>query len=247
MKRDYKKLSETEKQKLCETANDLLDTFSSIFNIDLEHINSNDENVHIYNLTEDKEDIKDSEENTDNNPEIKYDFSNVLSALSGIFNELFDNEEGDNDEDEDNEISNDSCKCKEDTCKCNKSKERESDAKPMCECKKINPIKQRLIKEATFDKEKYAKELENMICKKIHDILKNEKEHKYKIHKETEKTPAAVEINLKGMDVFLKDNTYILKDVQTSIKNYYDFKDVYINIGTTKNKSFIDLNVYMIL
>lgn len=246
MKRDYKKLSETEKQKLCETANDLLDTFSSIFNIDLEHINSNDENVHIYNLTEDKENIKNSEENTYNNTEIKYDFSNILSVLSGIFNELFDDDEDNDDEDkddEDNEVSNDSCKCKEDTCECNKSKE----SKPMFECKKINHIKQRLIKEATFDKEKYAKELENMICKKIHDILKNEKEHKYKIHKGTERTPAAVEINLKGMDVFLKDNTYILKNVETSIKNYYDFKDVYINFETTKNKSFIDLNVYMIL
>lgn len=237
MKKDYTKLSETEKEKLCETANDLLDTFTSIFNIDLEHINLDDKNVHIYDLTEDKEDVKDSK--PDNKSEIKYDFSDLLSVLSGIF--------FDEDEDEDDKTSEEPCKCKEDSCKCNKSKERKSYFKPVCECNKINPIKQRLIKEATFDKEKYTKELKDMICKKIHNILKDEKEHKYKIHKETEKTPAAVEINLKGMDVFLKDNTYILKDVETSIKNYYDFKDVYINIETTKNKSFIDLNVYMIL
>ena len=240
MKKDYKNLSATEKQKLCEKANSLIDTFSTVFNIDLDHINSDDENLHIYDLTEDKEDFKNTEntENTENESDVKYDFSNLLSVFSGIVDELFNDKDGK----EDDETSNKSCKCHK-----NKSMKKKPYVKPEFECKQINPIKQRLIKEATFDKEKYAKELKDMICKKIHDILKDEKEHKYKIHKETEKTPAAVEINLKGMDVFLKDNTYVLKDVETSIKNYYDFKDVYINIETTKNKSFIDLNVYMIL
>ena len=86
-----------------------------------------------------------------------------------------------------------------------------------------------------------------MICDEIHKILENEKEHKYKIYKATEKSPAAVEIKLMDMPVFLKDNTYILKDIETIIKEYYDFSNVFINIEDVKNNELIGLNIYMIL
>ena len=85
------------------------------------------------------------------------------------------------------------------------------------------------------------------IFKKISDILEDEKEHEYKIHKKTLTTPPAVEINLKEMPSYLKDNIYILKELESIIKNQYDFENVYINFENSENKKFIDLNFYMIL
>ena len=245
----YDKLSQKEKDEIIKNANDLIDVFSDLFGVKPEHFKSGD--VFYYDLDIDKNKNKNKnndksyksaenntenksdnmknnkEEKTENNSPLSVDYSDLLYVLSSLFKEKTDD--------------------KEKTDNSEKTDDKEKTDNDVQTEKKQNTVKERLVKEAEFDKEKYSEELKDMIIKRISDILEDEKEHKYKIHKKTLTTPPAVEINLKEMPSYLKDNIYILKDLETIIKNQYDFENVYINFENSENKKFINLNFYMIL
>ena len=233
----YDNLSQKEKDEIIKNANDLIDVFSDLFGVKPEHFKSDDvfyydldidknndkSNKSVENNTENKSDNmkNNKEEKTENNTPLSVDYSDLLYVLSSLFKEKSNDKEKTNDKEKiDNDVQTE---------------------------KKQITVKERLVKEAEFDKEKYSEELKDMIIKKISDILEDEKEHKYKIHKKTLTTPPAVEINLKEIPSYLKDNIYILKELESIIKNQYDFENVYINFENTENKKFIDLNFYMIL
>ena len=167
----YDKLSQKEKDEIIKNANDLIDVFSDLFGVKPEHFKSDD--VFYYDLDCDKNKNNDElnksvENNTENksdnmknNKEEKTENNSSLSVdysdLLNVLSLLF-KEKTDNSEKTDNDIQSE---------------------------KKQNTVKERLVKEAEFDKEKYSEELKDMIIKKISDILEDEKEDEYKIHKKT--------------------------------------------------------------
>ena len=253
-----KKLSPEEKQQLVENANDFIDVFSSIFGINVDHITPDEvKDFNFFDLTDNKDTSTDSdkeknteEEKTDNNVfKFDIDFSDLASVISGLV-DGFTNKK-DNKEKQENNKSEEKETNIKNTCdnKCSCSKNDILNSTEICnKAKDRNNVKQRLIEEAEFDKEKFEQKLKENIFEKIKNILEDEKTHNYKIHKKTDKNPAAAEINLSKQNIYIKNHIYILKDLENKIKTHYDFNDVFINYTTNQNnKEYINLNVYMIL
>jgi hypothetical protein len=255
-------LTPEQKDSLLKDVNELINVASNLFGIKnndfLKITNDNDLNSFIQMLFND---------NLDNKKEDKSDNSSWSEIFETVCKSILDElDVKDNSENTDDSENSNDIKEQEDIWDNYSYQSKDSD-NAVCKCQNNNTnyalgkyndelynnikniqsslIKNRLIEEANFDAEKYNEELKNDLIDKVHEILIDEKAHKYKIYKKTATSPAAAEIQIQNVPVYLKDNMFILKDVETCIKNIYEFNNVYINILPTTNDKFIDLNIYM--
>lgn len=82
---------------------------------------------------------------------------------------------------------------------------------------------------------------------KITCILEDDKTHNYVIHPKTEKTPSAVEVTLEDITSNIRNNVYILAEIESELKTLYDFPEVHINVTDTDDADFVNLTVFMVL
>lgn len=91
------------------------------------------------------------------------------------------------------------------------------------------------------------KAFKETLVSKITGILEDEKTHNYTVHPKSEKTPAAVEVTLEDITSGVRNNIYILSEIETELKNLYDFPEVHINVSDTDDEDYVNLTVFMVL
>ena len=85
------------------------------------------------------------------------------------------------------------------------------------------------------------------LVSKITSILEDDITHNYIVHPKSGKTPAAVEVNLEDIASSVRNNIYILSEIETELKNLYDFPEVHINVSDTDDEDYVNLTVFMVL
>lgn len=85
------------------------------------------------------------------------------------------------------------------------------------------------------------------LVSKITNILEDDITHNYIVHPKSGKTPAAVEVNLEDIASSVRNNIYILSEIETELKNLYDFPEVHINVSDTDDEDYVNLTVFMVL
>ena len=91
------------------------------------------------------------------------------------------------------------------------------------------------------------KAFKETLVSKITSILEDDKTHNYTEHPKSGKTPAAVEVNLEDIASSVRNNIYILSEIETELKNLYDFPEVHINVSDTDDEDYVNLTVFMVL
>lgn len=85
------------------------------------------------------------------------------------------------------------------------------------------------------------------LVSKITSILEDDITHNYIVHPKSGKTPAAVEVNLEDIASSVRNNIYILSEIEAELKNLYDFPEVHINVSDTDDEDYVNLTVFMVL
>lgn len=85
------------------------------------------------------------------------------------------------------------------------------------------------------------------LVSKITSILEDDITHNYIVHPKSGKTPAAVEVNLEDIASSVRNNIYILSEIETELKNLYGFPEVHINVSDTDDEDYVNLTVFMVL
>lgn len=115
----------------------------------------------------------------------------------------------------------------------------------------LTDIKKRLQTEAKHVAEDtnstMVKAFKETLVSKITGILEDDKTHNYTVHPKSEKTPAAVEVTLEDINSSIRNNIYILSEIETELKNLYDFPEVHINVSDTDDEDYVNLIVFMVL
>ena len=91
------------------------------------------------------------------------------------------------------------------------------------------------------------KSIKKTLETKIISLLEDNKTHNYVIHPKTEKTPSAVEVTLEDITSNIRNNVYILAEIESELKTLYDFPEVHINVTDTDDADFVNLTVFMVL
>ena len=127
--------------------------------------------------------------------------------------------------------------------------ESENAKQPIKPC--LADIKKRLQTEAKQvvedNNSTMIKAFKETLVSKITGILEDEKTHNYTVHPKSEKTPAAVEVTLEDITSGVRNNIYILSEIETELKNLYDFPEVHINVSDTDDEDYVNLTVFMVL
>lgn len=265
------KLSNEEKKELINVANEYTDLFCDIFGLDKDdfkyteddEISEDDNRFTIKKTltkdTEEKNTEKDTEKDTKKEnklytldelltPETYNDIfpvdssSNIFSVLSNLFDDLiFTNNT------KESEKANNKSEIKDKSyTENNKKKYNKPDMVIKPTKQENSDVKKRLLNEASEKNKEYEDELKINLVNHISEILEDDKTRRYKIYKKTDKNPAAAEIVLENQPLAIKDNIYILKYVEDTIKTKYDFDSVYIHTIKTDN-NLITLTIYIIL
>lgn len=127
--------------------------------------------------------------------------------------------------------------------------ESENTKQPIKPC--LADIKKRLQTEAKKVVEDnnliMIKAFKETLVSKITSILEDDITHNYIVHPKSGKTPAAVEVNLEDIAASVRNNIYILSEIETELKNLYDFPEVHINVSDTDDDDYVNLTVFMVL
>ena len=127
--------------------------------------------------------------------------------------------------------------------------ESENAKQPIKPC--LADIKKRLQTEAKQvvedNNSTMIKAFKETLVSKITGILEDDKTHNYTVHPKSEKTPAAVEVTLEDITSGVRNNIYILSEIETELKNLYDFPEVHINVSDTDDEDYVNLTVFMVL
>lgn len=110
-------------------------------------------------------------------------------------------------------------------------------------------VKKRLQAEAKQAADDIAKikAIKKTLETKIISLLEDNKTHNYIIHPKTEKAPSAVEVTLEDITSNIRNNVYILAEIESDLKTLYDFPEVHINVTDTDDADFVNLTVFMVL
>ena len=127
--------------------------------------------------------------------------------------------------------------------------ESENAKQPIKPC--LADIKKRLQTEAKQvvedNNSTMIKAFKETLVSKITGILEDDKTHNYTVHPKSEKTPAAVEVTLEDITSGVRNNIYILSEIESELKNLYDFPEVHINVSDTDDEDYVNLTVFMVL
>lgn len=85
------------------------------------------------------------------------------------------------------------------------------------------------------------------LVSKIKCILNDDKTHNYNVYPKSEKTPAAVEVILEDITSGVRNNIYILSEIEAELKELYGFPEVHINVSDTDDINYVNLRVFMVL
>ena len=265
------KLSDEEKKELINVANEYTDLFCDIFGLDKDDFKyteddeiCGDDNSFTIKKTLNKDTEKNTEKDTEKDTEKEnksklytldelltpetYDdifpvdsSSTIFSVLSDLFDDLIFTNNTKESENVNNKSEN---KIKDKSY--NKKKYNKPDMVIKPTKQEYSDVKKRLLDEASEKNKEYEDELKINLVNHISEILEDDKTRRYKIYKKTDKNPAAAEIVLENQPLAIKDNIYILKYVEDTIKTKYDFDSVYIHTIKTDN-NLITLTIYIIL
>ena len=127
--------------------------------------------------------------------------------------------------------------------------ESENAKQPIKPC--LADIKKRLQTEAKQvvedNNSTMIKAFKETLVSKITSILEDDITHNYIVHPKSGKTPAAVEVNLEDITSSVRNNIYILSEIETELKNLYEFPEVHINVSDTDDEDYVNLTVFMVL